>query len=153
MAPGKAGAEVKYEEKELKLSSAAPQTDPEEGHQDRGRTLHVLRAGDTTPPSFPDTLDRKRGKTKSKEANREINTADQTRCNTVARTVEEVVELRGGECSMCFSETLQLKVYYMLETMLEITQLKGETCSLLRKSGKINRFHVLKGVWMWTQMC
>ena len=39
MAPGKAGAEVKYEEKELKLSSAAPQTDPEEGHQDRGRTL------------------------------------------------------------------------------------------------------------------
>ena len=97
--------------------------------------------------------DRKRGKTKSKEANWEINTADQTRCNTVARTVEEVVEVRGGECSMCFSETLQLKVYYMLETMLEITQLKGETCSLLRKSGKINRFHVLKGVWTWTRMC
>ena len=40
--------------KELKLSLAGPQTDPEEGHQDRGKTLHVLRARDTIPPLFPD---------------------------------------------------------------------------------------------------
>lgn len=45
---------MKYEEEGLRLSSAGPQTDPEEGHQDRGKdTTRVQGKGYVIPHLSP----------------------------------------------------------------------------------------------------
>ena len=147
--PGKAGAEVKYEKEGVKESWAQPdhRLTQRKGTRTEGR--HYTRSGQGIWSHLyfqtDSNSDRKRWKTKSKETNWEINTTDQTRCNTAARTMGEVVELRGGERSMWFSETLQLKKSITCWRPCWRYTVKGKkVLSLLRKSGKINRFHVLK---------